>query len=215
MLAVFHKSLLMKDSFSLAVAIKSRLGATFNTSPIILPGDGAPPQIPKVIFKSENGIGLHVTQISTQLDISGESLTHEVLYEFLGIGNEVIDLVNKDFDCEVARIGVVLVGNLTLESSGAEFIKETYFKGFDEQLYGTEAHWLTRPMFGDENVNQWVRIKSDSNISGDANNFVEITIDSNIIQNLERTVSGDYAKDYLKACVDNMFEDFNTITKID
>lgn len=213
-LAVFHKSMLVKDSFNLALAVKKRLDTTFITSPIILPGDGAPPDIPRVIFKAENGMGLHVMQNATQLDIRGEGLTEKTLYEFLSIGNEVVSLVSEDFECEIARIGIVLVGNLALETTGAEFIKETYLKGYDEQLFGSEVHWLTNPVMGSEKINRWVRIKSDADLNGDANRFVQITIDSNIMHMPERTVSGDLARDYIKMWIDDLHDNFSAIAKI-
>lgn len=214
-LAVFHRSMLMKDGFSIALAIKKRLDTTFKTSPMILPGD-APPEIPRVVFKSKDGLILQVAQniSSLQLDIPGEILPNKILYEFQAIGNEVIALVNEDFECGIARIGVVLVGNLILETSGAEFIKDTYFRGFDETLFGNEVHWLTHPVLGEEMINRWVRIKSDSNINGDPNKFVEIMIDSNTMNKDERTMSGDYAKDYLKMCIDDMHDNFDAIIKI-
>lgn len=215
-LAVFHKSELLKDSFDLALAIKNKIGTTFNTSPIILPGDGAPPEIPRVIFKSGNGIALTVSQkvTSLQLDVLAVASPDKILYDFLGIGNDVISLVVEDFESEIARLGVVLVGNLTLETTGAEFVKETYLKCCDEPLFGSEAHWLTHPVLGSENVNRWVRIKADTDLDGVSNKFVEIIIDSNTMYKPEHTVSRDNARHYIKMCFDDLHNNFDAIAKL-
>jgi len=175
-LAVFHKSDLVKDGFNLALAISKKMEATFNSiSPTIIPGDGAPPEIPRVIFKSKNGITLTASLKATnlQLDVLGDNLPEKILYDFVNTGNDVISLVLEDFGCEISRIGVVVVGNLALDDTGADFIKETYLKDYSEPLFGSEVHWLTHPVLG-EKINRWVRIKSDSDLNGNANKFVEM-----------------------------------------
>lgn len=215
-MAIFHKSDLNKDGFNLALAISKKMEATFSSSsPTIIPGKGAPPEIPRVIYKSANGIKLTVSQkiTSLQLDVLEKILPDKILCDFVNIGNEAISLVVEDFASEISRIGVVLIGKLDLEGTGAEFIRETYLKGYSEELFGSEVHWLTYPVLSGEKINRWVRIKSDS-LEGTANKFVDITIDSNIMHELERTVSGDYARDYLKMVINDILDNFNAITKI-
>lgn len=219
-LAVFHKLPLVKENFELAFATNKRMGAIFNVSPIIIPtGDKAPPEIPKVIFKTEKGKAITVSQIVTNiqidvLDTPGENPSENILSEFLEIGNEAISLVVEDFECGISRIGVVLVGNLELDTTGAEFIKETYLKGYDEQLFGSEVHWLTQPSLDGEKINRWVRVKSDSE-NGVANKFIEVIIDSNIMHEPERTVSIKDARDFFKTCINDINDNFNAIIKSD
>lgn len=215
-LAVFHKSMLMKDSFNIAVEIKNSLNDIFINSPMMLPGVAAPPEIPRVVFKNENGLELQVAQnvTSLQLNILSEDPSDKILYGFQGIGSKVIDLVNEKFECGITRIGFVLIGNFSLETKASEFVKDTYLQDFNESLFGNEVHWLTRPVLGGEMINRWVRIKSIADPNGVSGKYLEITIDSNTMLENERAVSGDFAKDYLKMCVNDLHDNFNAITKI-
>lgn len=214
-LAVFHKATVTKDSFNLALAINKRMGAIFNASPIMIPGDNTPSEIPRVIFKSEKGININVSQIVTniQIDVLEENSPENILSGFLATGNEVISLVDEDFECGIARIGVLLIGELAIKTNGADFIKENYLKGYDEPVFASEVHWLTHPTISDEKINRWVRIKSD--VNGMVSESLEITIDCNIIHEEERIVSGEFARNYLKTCVEDIHDNFEVIVKID
>lgn len=215
-LVLNHQSSCNKNNFDIAIAIKTKLDNTFKNNPVMLP-DHLPPDAPKVVFNQDNKFSLAISQIKTNLSFNNAekiSLT-DGLIGFKKVSDEVISIIIDEMECPLAKVGFVVIGNLTVPINGTEFIYNKYLKDdYFPEIYGAEAHWLYYPEFSDQKMNRWVRLKSSIDSQNTSEGNIRVTIDTNTINKDEYIINSSFAKGLLEKTIIDFNENLSSILKL-
>ncbi|MFZ3102311.1 MAG: hypothetical protein WA113_08990 [Desulfitobacteriaceae bacterium] len=216
-LSLFHQENTALNSLDVAVAIRKNLGDIFTRNPIILP-DNAPPEIPRVIFQSEDGFAVSVSQSRTDFTYESKSETHydHALGQFVSVANKLTSAVLSGFGIGVNRIAFILFSRLNLSDNGVRFIQDLYLNRDKLQdISGAETHWLVYPIISGEEINRWVRVKSVANEQGVSENSVDVFVDSNTKVNLERNYTLEEAVCFIESCCKDLRTNMYGILRFD
>lgn len=216
-LSLFHHENTALNSLDVAVAIRTNLGDIFTRNPIILP-DNAPPEIPRVIFQSEDGFTVSVSQSRTDFTFELKSETHcdHALEQFVSVANKLTSAVLSGFGISINRIAFMLFSRLNLSDNGVEFIQDLYLNRDKLQdISGAETHWLVCPIISGEEINRWVRVKSVSNEQGVSENSVDVLVDTNTKVNPERNYTLEEAACFIESCYQDLRSNMYDILRFD
>lgn len=217
-LSLFHQeNTAVLNSLDVAFAIRTNLGDIFTRNPIILP-DNAPPEIPRVIFQSEDGFTVSVSQSRTDFtyELKVETLYDQTLGQFVSVANKLTSAVLSGFGIGINRIAFILFSRLNLSGNGVQFIQDLYLnKDKLQDISGAETHWLVNPMLSGEAINRWVRVKSVANEQGVSENSVDVFIDTNTKVNPGRNYTLEEAGSFIENCYQDLRTNMYDILRFD
>lgn len=218
-LSLFHQANATLNSLDVAVAIRTNLADIFTRNPIILPDNG-PPEIPRVIFQSEDGFTVAVSQSRTDFtfELKLETLTQYdyALEQFVSVAKKLTTAVLSGFGIDINRIAFLLFFRLSLSDNGVQFIQDLYLnKDKLPDISGAETHWLVCPIISGEEINRWVRVKSVADEQGISESSVDVFVDTNTKVNPERKYTLEEAVCFLESCCKDLQTNMYGILRFD
>lgn len=195
----------LTDKLTLAASLRNSNRRRFDGEPVLLPiPPDAPPEIPAILLQSKDGnTSLSVSSARVDVTVNHATEVGQSVRELLVQEGELFRSLAETLSSAeqaqggISRVGVIVTLNTNLDMSELERVRNRFLiQSFVLGQKRSELRFLDRQMWGQFQVNRWLRLGLSREEDGAG--LLEVILDCNTIPEVDYNFDGDGVGKFLE-----------------